>query len=44
LSARETLDATATQELRAEMKARRTTTPPMIDRGPGYQTMLGRKR
>ena len=30
--------------LRAEMKAQRTAPLPMIDRGPGYQNMLDRKR
>ncbi len=39
-----TLDEAATATLRAEMKAQRTAPLPMIDRGPGYQNMLDRKR
>jgi len=34
------LDQAATDRLRAELKARRTTPPAMIDRGSGYEQML----
>jgi N-methylhydantoinase B len=34
------IEEAATMRLRAEMKARRTVSSPMIDRGEGYEQML----
>jgi hypothetical protein len=39
-----TVDAAATTALRAEIKARRAAPSSMIDRGPGYQAMVGRRQ
>jgi N-methylhydantoinase B len=39
-----TVDEAATATLRAEIKARRAPPSSMIDRGPGYQAMVGRRQ